>query len=141
MAFGGEYRHGLDAKNRIFIPAKMREGLGQTFHIAKCFHEKCLRIYSAEAWEQFLAPLREKPKSIASKAIRLMCSTMAEVTPDSQGRVVLPTELIKYAEIEKNLVIVGCDEYVEIWSEKLYAELKENEDVAAILAELEALGY
>ena len=139
--FGGEYRHGLDAKNRIFIPAKLREGLGGTFHISKCFHEKCLRVYSAEAWENFLAPLREKPKSLASKAIRLMCSTMAEVTHDSQGRVVLPAELIQYAEIEKNLVIVGCDEYVEIWSEKLYADLKENEDVAAILAELEALGY
>lgn len=139
--FTGEYRHGLDAKNRIFIPAKLRDGLGTTFYISKCFHEKCLRVYSPAGLEDFLAPLREKPKSLSSKAVRAMCATMAEVTPDSQGRVVLPGELIKFAQIEKNLVIVGCDEYVEIWSEKLYEELKEREDVAAILAELEALGY
>jgi len=65
---------------------------------------------------------------------------LTQVTPDSQGRVVLPPELVTHAEIEKPVVIVGCGEYAEIWSEATYARLKDEEDVEQLLHELEALG-
>jgi len=65
---------------------------------------------------------------------------LVQVTPDSQGRIVLPQELVSYAEIEKNVVFVGCCDYAEIWSDVAYDNLKANEDISAILAELESLG-
>ncbi|MBR3894931.1 MAG: division/cell wall cluster transcriptional repressor MraZ [Clostridia bacterium] len=137
---GGEYRHSLDAKNRIFIPAKLREELGDTLVIAKDIREKCLKVYSLEGWQDYIKPLRDQKRKLSEKIIRFLHSSMAQVVPDSQGRVVLPPELVSHATLEKNVVIIGCCDYAEIWSESVYTELKEQEDISSILAELEELG-
>ena len=137
---GGEYRHNLDPKNRIFIPAKLREELGATFVVAKDIREKCLKVYSLEGWETYITPLREQKRKISEKILRFLHASLAQVTPDSQGRIVLPPELVHHAEIEKNVVIVGCCDYAEIWAEGNYEAMKENEDISALLAELEAFG-
>ncbi len=137
---GGEYRHNLDPKNRIFIPAKLREELGATFVVAKDIREKCLKVYSLEGWEKYITPLREQQRKISEKILRFLHASLAQVTPDSQGRIVLPPELVRHAEIEKNVVIVGCCDYAEIWAEGNYEAMKETEDISALLAELEALG-
>ena len=137
---GGEYRHNLDPKNRIFIPAKLREELGATFVVAKDIREKCLKVYSLEGWEKYITPLREQQRKISEKILRFLHASLAQVTPDSQGRIVLPPELVRHAEIEKNVVIVGCCDYAEIWAGGNYEAMKETEDISALLAELEALG-
>lgn len=137
---GGEYRHGLDTKNRIFIPAKLREELGATFVIAKDIREKCLKVYSLAGWEAYIAPLREQKRKLSEKIMRFLHASMAQATPDSQGRVVLPAELVEYAEIEKETVIVGCGDYAEIWAESVYDQLKSEIDVAELIDELEELG-
>ena len=137
---GGEYRHNLDPKNRIFIPAKLREELGATFVVAKDIREKCLKVYSLEGWEKYITPLREQQRKISEKILRFLHSSLAQVTPDSQGRIVLPPELVRHAEIEKNVTIVGCCDYAEIWAESNYEAMKETEDISALLAELESLG-
>ncbi|MBQ8213093.1 MAG: division/cell wall cluster transcriptional repressor MraZ, partial [Clostridia bacterium] len=137
--FGGEYRHSLDTKNRIFIPAKLREELGETFVVAKDIREKCLKVYSLEGWESYIAPLRAQARKLSEKIIRFLHASLAQVTPDSQGRIVLPAELVRYANIERNVVIIGCCDYAEIWAETSYEKLKEEEDLSAILEELESL--
>lgn len=137
---GGEYQHGLDAKNRIFIPAKLREELGQTFVIAKDIREKCLKIYSLTGWEAYIAPLKAQKRSLSEKIMRFLHASMVQATPDSQGRVVLPIELIEHAQIEKNVVIVGCGDYAEIWAEKAYEALKSEIDVSELIEALEELG-
>ena len=137
---GGEYRHSLDSKNRIFVPAKLRDELGASFIIAKDIREKCLKVYSLAGWEKYTAPLREQNRRLSEKILRYLHASLVQVMPDSQGRIVLPQELVAHAEIEKNAVFVGCCEYAEIWSESIYDELKANEDISAILAELESLG-
>ncbi|MBQ7346498.1 MAG: division/cell wall cluster transcriptional repressor MraZ [Clostridia bacterium] len=137
---GGEYRHNLDPKNRIFIPAKLREELGTTFVVAKDIREKCLKVYSLEGWETYITPLREQKRKLSEKILRFLHASLAQVTPDSQGRIVLPQELVQHAEIDKNVVIVGCCDYAEIWSESIYEAMKEEEDISEILAELEELG-
>lgn len=137
---GGEYRHNLDPKNRIFIPAKLREELGTTFVVAKDIREKCLKVYSLEGWETYITPLREQKRKLSEKILRFLHASLAQVTPDSQGRIVLPQELVQHAEIDKNVVIVGCCDYAEIWSESIYETMKEEEDISEILAELEELG-
>ena len=137
---GGEYRHGLDAKNRIFIPAKLREELGATFVIAKDIREKCLKVYSLAGWEAYIAPLREQKRKLSEKIMRFLHASMAQATPDSQGRVVLPAELVEHAEIKKESVIVGCGDYAEIWAESVYDQLKDEIDIAELIDELEELG-
>lgn len=136
----GEFRHSLDAKNRIFMPAKLREELGETFIIARDIREKCLKVYSLEGWTAYTAPIKEKPRQLAEQIMRLLHRSAAQVTPDSQGRVVLPPMLIEYAEIEKNAVVVGCEEYAEIWGEKNYQIMLDKVDDEALRQALEAVG-
>ena len=138
--FGGEYRHNKDSKNRVFMPAKLREELGETFVIAKDIREKCLKVYSLVGWEEYIAPLKQQNRKLSEKVIRYLHSSLVQVTPDSQGRIVLPQELINHAGIDRNVVFVGCCDYAEIWSDTEYDKLKGSEDIAAILAELESLG-
>ena len=142
---GGEYKHNLDAKNRIFVPAKLREELGETFIIAKATREPCLKMYSQEGWKEYLAPLLNDAKKLAEKKladriVRYLHASMVQVTPDSQGRVVLPPELVGHAKIEKNVTIVGCYDHAELWSEAEYNAMKAEEDVEKLLDQLEALG-
>ena len=137
---GGEYKHNLDAKNRIFIPSKLRDELGESFIVAKDIRETCLKVYSLEGWEDYIKPLREQKRSLSEKIIRHLHASLAQVVPDGQGRIVLPPELIAHAKLEKNVIVVGCCDYAEIWSEQVYEEMKAQEDMTEILAELEALG-
>ena len=82
---GGEYRHSLDAKNRIFIPAKLREELGETLVVAKDIREKCLKVYSLEGWQEYIKPLMEQKRRLSEKIVRFLHSSMAQVEPDGQG--------------------------------------------------------
>lgn len=137
---GGEYRHGLDAKNRIFIPSKLREELGQSFVVAKDIREKCLKVYSLSGWENYIAPLSEQKRKLSEKIMRFLHASMVQATPDSQGRIVLPQELVEYSEIEKNVVVVGCGGYAEIWAESTYDQMKNEVDIDEMISELEELG-
>ena len=138
--FGGEYRHGLDSKNRLFIPAKMREELGSSFVVAKDIRESCLKVYSLSGWEAYIAPLKEQKRKLSEKILRFLHSSLTQVTPDSQGRIVIPQELLEYALVDRNIVVVGCGEYAEIWSEASYDKQKEEIDMEAMISELEELG-
>ena len=138
--FGGEFRHGIDTKNRIFIPAKMREELGETFVVAKDIREKCIKVYSLLGWEEYLAPIREQNRKLKEKVLRYLNSTMVQVSPDSQGRITLPKDLVDHASIEKGAVVVGCCDYAEIWAEEVYDRMKAEENLPMLLAELESLG-
>ncbi len=138
--FGGEFRHGIDQKNRLFIPSKLREDLGATFVVAKDIREKCLKVYSQKGWEEYLAPIREQNRRLKEKVMRYLNATMVQVSPDSQGRITLPKELTDYAEIDRTAVVVGCCDYAEIWAEEVYDKMRSEEDVSALLAELEELG-
>ena len=137
---GGEFRHNLDPKNRIFIPAKLREELGTVFVVAKDIREKCLKTYSLAGWEEYIAPLRAQNRKLSEKILRFLHASLVQVTPDKQGRIVLPQELVDYANIDRNVVIVGCCDYAEIWAEESYDRLKQEEDISEMLAELESLG-
>ena len=67
--FGGEYRHNKDSKNRVFMPAKLREELGETFVIAKDIRETCLKVYSLKGWEEYIAPLKAQNRKLSEKRI------------------------------------------------------------------------
>lgn len=136
----GEYKHNLDPKNRLFIPAKHREELGECFVVAKSIREKCLRVYSTEEWKEYIRPITNLDGKDKDRIIRALSRNAAQVTPDSQGRIVLTPDLVTYAEIDKNAVIVGCGGYAEIWSEANHAAMVAEEDLADMKELLESFG-
>lgn len=117
----GEFRHTMDAKRRLFVPAKFRESLGHDFVVSRSIRGNCLKVYPAEEWDMYLDKIREKlPGAKAEKTCRWVGAKATTCEPDSQGRIVLTEGLVDHAEIGKNAVIVGCGRYAEIWSEELY---------------------
>ena len=115
--FLGEYRHSLDDKSRLFIPARLREALGKRFFISKGF-DHCLMIYDEEQWNLFSDKLnalsmgQKKNRDIK----RFFFSGADEFACDKQGRVLLGASLREYAGITKETVIVGVGDKAEIWS-------------------------
>lgn len=139
--FGGEYQHGLDAKNRLFIPAKFREELGESFVIARSIREHCLVIYSSEEWERYVQLLLAKEnRALQERVLRFLHASMVQATPDAHGRVLLPKQLVDDAQLKKEVVIVGCYNHAEIWDASGYEAYKAAEDIPAMIAELESLG-
>ena len=121
MALFGEYRHSLDSKKRLFIPAKLRDGLGETLYITRGI-DNCLMVFSENEWNKLTEKLLSLNDEFAGETKLYLFSKTIEVTPDSQGRVTLSPDLIAHAELEKNAVIVGAGNQVQIWSESAWAE-------------------
>ncbi|MFI3284534.1 MAG: division/cell wall cluster transcriptional repressor MraZ [Erysipelotrichaceae bacterium] len=115
--FIGEYRHNLDAKNRIIIPSKYRDELGATF-IVTLGLDGCLTIYSYEQWSRLLEELKKLPDTKKESRMyrRLIIAKASECELDKQGRIQLPSHLVKGAQMQKECVVVGVSEHVEIWA-------------------------
>ena len=109
----GQYAHNIDAKGRLFIPAKLREELGQTFHVTIGL-DHCLSIYSNESWDAFMDKLRDLPYSKA-KALRVLSANAVDCEPDAQGRILIPAKLRQYADLQKEVVVIGSFDRAEIW--------------------------
>ena len=89
--FLGEYEHALDAKNRIFIPAKYREELGETFVITKSV-DKCLTVYTMAEWEKLKEKLDSLPGTKSRQIKRFIYANASDVQSDSQGRVLISSD-------------------------------------------------
>ena len=138
--FTGEYEHSVDSKNRIFVPAKFRDERGESFIGSRDMRGARLKIFSLAGWEAYIAPIKEQESKVSEKALRYLHRNAIQVSPDSQGRIVLTRELLSYAEIEKNAVIVGCSDYAEIWSAENWRAEIDGERAEDIRAELERFG-
>ena len=138
--FTGEYEHNVDAKNRIFVPARFRDELGETFMVARDLRGARLKMFSLEGWQNYIAPIMEQERKISEKALRYLHRNAMQVSPDSQGRILLSRELLDYAQISKSAVIVGCSSYAEIWSSENWRAELDSEDNDEISRELERFG-
>ena len=138
--FSGEFKHSLDTKNRLFIPAKHREELGESFMVAKSIRENCLKVYSMQEWEDYISPILKMERKASEAILRALHRDAAQVSADAQGRIVLPAPLVEYAGITKTAVVVGCGKYAEIWSEENYAAMVASENIADIKNLLESYG-
>jgi len=123
----GEYRHTIDAKNRLFFPAKMRETLGETFMLVKG-SKRCISVYTRDAWNGIAADIENRKDAEGGDIKRKLGSSTYEVSADAQGRVIVPPQLIKYAGIEKNVIIAGAIFRAEIWDEEIYNNYVEERD-------------
>jgi len=138
----GEYRYNIDAKGRLMIPAKFRQIFGLEAIVTRGI-DKCLFVFPKAEWGKVVDKLLKLPISQAnSRAFtRLILSGAHQVEIDNQGRVLIPENLRKYAEITKRVVIVGLYSRLEIWDEKNWEKYKEEsekqaQEIAEKLSEL-----
>ena len=143
MMFLGQYEHSLDKKSRIIMPSSFRDDLGDTFVITFGL-DKCLFVYPMEEWKKLANNLQGLP--LGKKDTRAFKRTLASRALishfDQQGRVVISKNLRDYAQINKNVMIIGVFERIEIWDLdkwNQYAEETEQsyEDIAERIYEKE----
>ncbi len=135
--FMGEYHHNIDNKGRLIIPAKFREELGEEFVITRGL-DQCLFGYSMSEWSQIEEKLKTLPltKKDARAFTRFFFSGATECELDKQGRVNISSPLLNYAKLEKECVILGVSNRIEIWSKQQWEDyFSESEDSFAELAE------
>ncbi len=121
VMFIGQFSHNIDDKNRITIPSKFREKLGYNAVMTIGF-DQCISIYTELEWNK----LQEKLLTLnsnttdARKHIRMLAGSASECSADAQGRVIVPPNLIERAGINKEVILVGNLNHIEIWSKEIW---------------------
>jgi MraZ protein len=129
--FYGNYMHTLDAKNRVFVPAKLRSELGETFYVTRKLTKKALAVYSPEGWEKLQKKLSEHPDTKVGNLKMFLFSHSISATPDGQGRILLPPDLTEYAGITKEVTFVGVGDHLLIYAADVWrAEEAEQAKIA-----------
>ena len=133
MSFTGEYKNLLDQKNRISIPAKYRNLLNpindRTFVLCKCF-DTCLFLYPIEEWkiveEQLssLSSIKDRHRNFIRNIVRLA----NYVKYDSQGRIAIPDILADYANIKKDVLVIGMIKKIELWDPVTLSDYEKQKD-------------
>lgn len=119
--FIGEHRHNLDSKSRLIVPAKFRNELGDTFVMTRGL-EGCLFLFPQTQWKLIADKLNALPlmKKDARQFARFFLSGATEVEPDKNGRFVIPQSLLAYGKLQKECVIIGVSNRVEIWDREAW---------------------
>ena len=135
--FTGEYRHSLDVKKRLIIPSRIREEMGEKIVITRGL-DGCLFGYQLSVWQKILEKLNSLPftKKDARNFTRFMTSGAITLEFDKQGRIIIPSYLLDYADIKKNVIIVGVLNRIEIWdASKWESFMQENVDCLSDISE------
>ena len=136
----GTYEHGLDAKGRVIIPAKLRDNLGESFVVTLGL-DGCLFAYPMDEWESFVNKLKELPGTKeARKLQRYFLAGAAPCEADKQGRVLIPANLREQAGLSKDVVFVGVLQKIEIWSKERWQENDDYENVDDIAEHMSEFG-
>ena len=139
----GEYKHTIDTKKRLAIPAKLRKDLGEKAIITRGL-ENCLVLYTLTEWEKQAKKLESLPTSQADARnyARMMLSGACEAELDKLGRVLIPDYLKNYASLKKNVAILGLSNRVEIWDAEKWEEHRQKTETSAgdIAERLKELG-
>ena len=133
----GEFHHNIDDKNRLIIPAKFRDEIGDKFVLTRG-SDGCLFIYSLSNWEKIVDKLKNLPftKKDARTFMRFFLSGATICEFDKQGRININTSLIEYAKIKKECAIIGVNDRLEIWALEDFNNLMDdNKDNLSDIAE------
>ncbi len=122
--FLGRFEHSIDNKGRVAVPARFRDRLGGELIITRG-NDRCLYLFTQEAWEPLAAKLNALPTGDAdARNLRRAVFSAAEpVELDKQGRIMIPEHLREYAGLKSNLSIIGVGNYVEIWDQETWQTL------------------
>ncbi len=117
--FVDEYERQLDDRGRIILPAKVREAIGSNVYITRSPSEKCLHLYTEEEWGIISERLRSLPAAYDKNAaafVRMFFGTATSCEVDKQGRISVGKRLCEFAGLKKDVVLVGVNTRLEIWS-------------------------
>lgn len=125
----GEFQHSVDEKGRMIIPAKFRDALGSSFVMTRGL-DRCLFVYPMDEWEALEQKLKSLPlmKADARAFTRFFFSGATECELDKQGRVNIPLNLREHAGLQKETVVIGVSNRVEIWSKELWLQYNEQSE-------------
>lgn len=139
--FMGEHKHTIDAKGRLIIPSRFREELGQEFIITRGL-DGCLFIFPQKEWKEFEMKLRGLPliDKNARKFSRFFLSGAAACELDKQGRILIPGALREFAGMEKEVMLAGMLNRIEVWSKERWDANNSYEDMDEIAAGMQYLG-
>lgn len=134
--FMGEFHHTVDNKGRLIVPSRVREDLGDQFIVTRGL-EKCLFIYPKNEWNNIIQKYKQLPDTKDRRyfmRIFLSGATICEL--DKQGRINIPIPLLEYASLEKDCIIIGVDDRLEVWSKERWdAFISENEENLSDIAD------
>lgn len=136
----GEYQHTIDVKGRVNFPAKLREDLGERFIVARGM-DGCLAVYSFAEWKKLEESFQGHRDSKTRFIQRFIFSSAAEVEPDKQGRIVIPANLRSYAQLQKDVVVIGASVRAEIWSKENWEKNSEQMTPEMIAQAMDELGF
>jgi MraZ protein len=141
--FIGEYRHTIDTKKRLSLPAKFRRELGRKVVVTRGF-ENCLVVYPEREWKTVTNKLEKLPTSqIGVRSFsRIILAGAMEVNLDKLGRVLIPDYLKKYAGLKKNVIICGLSNKLEVWDVQKWEiyRKKAEKDIEKVGEQLPELG-
>ncbi len=128
----GEYEHSLDAKGRLIMPAKLREDMQEKFIITKGL-DGCLFGFSQKEWANFEEKLKTLPltNKNARDFVRFFLSGAMECEIDKQGRFLISSNLREYANMEKDVVIIGVGTRLEIWNREKWKNYNSDKNISA----------
>ena len=125
--FIGEYQHIIDAKKRVAIPARFRETFSGKAVLTRGL-DTCLFVYPLRVWEDIATKLGSMPigESSTRSFVRMMLAGAVDVDVDSQGRVLVPDYLKQYATLEKNVIVAGLFNRLELWDVEVWERYKQS---------------
>ncbi len=125
--FLGEFVHTLDSKGRLTIPAKFRADLDTSLVITRGM-DRCLAMFPVAEWEQLAAQVSDLPMTDrrARAFKRFLFSSASNVSPDRQGRILIPPRLREYAGLDGEVVVAGLNNYIEIWGTDAWQDERER---------------
>lgn len=136
--FVGRFDYAIDAKGRLNFPAKFREGMGETFIVARWL-DHCLAAFPMEEFEQVAQRIAEKGLVKGRQVSRMLYSSAVEVTPDKQGRIQIPATLRAYANLDHDVTITGNRTFAEIWNTETWEanQADSDDDFTAAMEDLD----
>jgi MraZ protein len=139
--FMGEYNHTIDSKGRLIIPSKFREALGSEFVITKGL-DGCLFVFPEKEWLAFEEKLRSLPliDKNARRFSRFFLAGASTCELDKQGRILVPGTLREFAQMDKEVVLTGMLDRIEVWSKEKWNENSSYDDMDDIAASMQELG-
>jgi MraZ protein len=144
LGFLGEFQHSLDAKGRVILPVEYREPLGGGAVLTRVL-DGCLAVYSEGEFEVLAEKVRESARQSARhrQAARVWFSSARHFVPDKQGRFAIPQPLREFARLERDVMVLGVDNRIELWNPVRWREVEADAqtDIQAGGAGLDDMGF
>ncbi len=123
--FLGQYRLVIDDKGRLTLPSRFRNELARGVVVTRGL-DGCLRIYPADQWQDIARQVRRLPSNHKDNRdyLRYMFAGAIDLSPDKQGRILLPANLRQYAKLDSDVIVIGLDEYMEVWNAEAWDKVE-----------------